>query len=621
MKRYIWLIVCAAFTLTLLAGCKSDEPVVSTPEENPDETPEAKAPVLRFELTEVEAPAEGGHFTLNYTLENPKEGVSLLVTPEYDWVRNVSLDVEGELSFDVAPSYEEARTCRIDVSYPGVYPNITLKVHQAVGREHSISFVLQEVNSTNIVMDIIPKNPELSYVFILGNGKYVEENGLMEDDDALWASDMDIFQGFADAFGSDVTSVMPTFMLDGVQMRHRINGVTPGTKYVAYAYGFDVETMTPTTEICRMAITTKAVEDYIVDFDLGVEVNGPYVKMTIEALNYDGPFFYGLFAAADCPEDMDDETFRSYCSASWEEQKGLYSSFFDTPEQGLHFIFNELAYFDKAEWEGELDANTEYVLWAFGMNGEAIINSTPERYYFTTGGVAASENKFTVTITDVKSRRATVNIETTTDDTYVALLVTADKYEGTQDDVAMQHIIDNYKVNLASGSDSETATGLTPSTEYEVLVFGCKAASPTTALTRVKFTTAEVVYADLDIEVKVDAYYDMQELIAVDDSWAAYEEYDVLAKVSVEVDPEAVEYYFSAEYAAGFEYYPYETIIEGLVAGGAATETVGYFPMDYDTEYLFFGAAMDAEGDYTEIYKTKPTTFTYEGRSEISTFN
>lgn len=611
MKRNIWLVMCVAFALTLLAGCKGDEPVEAKP----------KSPVLTFESVEVEAMAEGGRFTLGYTLENPKDGAKLLVTPEHDWVKNISTEVVGELSFDVEPSYESAaRTCRIDVSYPGVYPSKTITVRQSVGLEHSISFTLQEVNSTNIIMDIVPKDPTLSYVFILGNGKYIEENGLMEDDDALWASDMDIFQGFANAFGSDVASVMPTFMLEGEQYGHRINGVTPNTKYVAYAYGFDVKTMTPTTEICRLAITTKAVEDYVVDFNLSTDINGPYVKMEIEAVNYDGPFFFGLFAAADCPESMDDETFRSLCSTSWEQEKGLYSSFFDTPEQGLHFIFNELAYYDKATWEGELAADTEYVLWAFGMNSEAIINSTPVRHYFKTGSVAASENKFTVTVTDVKSRRATVNIETTTDDSYVALLVTADKYADTDDAVAMQHIIDNYNINLNTGSDSEVATGLTPSTEYEVLVFGCKASRPTTALTRVKFTTAEVVYADLDIEVRVDAYYDMAELIAVDNSWAAYEEYDALVKVSVDVDPDAVEYYFSADYAAGFEYYPYETIIEGLVAGGAATEAEGFFPMNYGEEYLFFGVAKDAEGDYTEVYQTKPTKFTYEGRSDIGTF-
>lgn len=51
-----------------------------------------------------------------------------------------------------------------------------------------------------------------------------------------------------------------------------------------------------------------------------------------------------------------------YCSAVWQEQINLYSSFFESHEQGLHFIFNELAYFNTTHLDVELNADTEYVL-------------------------------------------------------------------------------------------------------------------------------------------------------------------------------------------------------------------------------------------------------------------
>lgn len=605
--------MCAAITLTLLWGCKGDEPVTPEP---------GASPKLTLALNEVEASAEGGRYTVNYTLENPKEGATLLVTPEFDWVSNISVATDGEISFDVAKSYDKgARSCRVDVAYPGVYPNATIVVRQGEGLEHSIDFVLQEVNATNIIMDIVPKDPNLSYVFILGNGSYIDENGLMADDEALWASDMDIFQGFAEAFGIDVQAAVTVFMYDGAQYGHRINGVSPDTKYVAYAYGFDVNSMTPTTEICRMVINTKTVSDYVVDFNLNAEVDGPNVVLEVEAVNYDGPFFFGLFDAKQCPPETPDEEFRSYCSAAWEEQKGFYSSFFDTPEQGLHFIFNELAYYDKTSLEVELLANTEYVLWAFGMDSEALINSTPERYYFSTGGVADSDNEFTVTFSDILSRRATITIDTTNDDPYVVLLTSPEKFEGTTDENIMRYILDNYDVHYNSGSNSETATRLTPSTEYELLLFGCEAGSPTTKLYKHRFTTAEIVYADLDFELRVAGYYDVNEIIAVDPSWAQFAGNDALVIVEADVDSEATAFYFSAVYSVDYEFYQYEQLVAGLLNEGAAGDSVGVFMFDYGTTFTFFGMAEDELGNFTEMYQTKPTTFTFEGRNDVNDFS
>jgi hypothetical protein len=117
---------------------------------------------------------------------------------------------------------------------------------------------------------------------------------------------------------------------------------------------------------------------------------------------------------------------RSYCEQTWENDKAYYSSFFDTPEQGLHFIFNELAFRGSQHLEVELDANTEFILWAFGMDDEALMNTTPEFYTFKTGGVKASENTFVLSVTELYPRKATVKVEPSNDDPYVAALVAGD---------------------------------------------------------------------------------------------------------------------------------------------------------------------------------------------------
>lgn len=602
--------MCAALTLTLFVGCKSDEPGVE---------PKPDAPELTLAKTEVEATSDGGHFEVSYELLNAVAGAELKVIAEHDWVTNIDTSVDGVISFDVAVSYEDKeRSCRLELIYPGLYPNPTIKVKQAVGKEHSIKLELISAAATTITMNVIPQDKEMPYVFILGNGDYIKDNGLMYDDEALWASDMDIFQSFADAFGSDISMAVTAFMYDGDLMQHQFTGVTPGTSYVAYAYGFDRETMTPTTEISRLEITTSTVNDYTLHFDFDVKVNGPNVDIKITPEGYDGYYYYGVFWKSDV-EGATAEELRGFCEADWEQYKGLYTSFFDTTEEGLHFIFNELAYTGTTELSVELDANTEFVLWAFGMDDEALLNTTPEFYEFKTGSVAASENKFTLSVEELHPRKATVKVETTNDDTYVATLVAADRFEGNTDEEIMSYILTNFTVQYASGTMSDTATGLTPNTEYELLVFGAQAGAATTGLQRLQFTTEEIVYADLDFSLTIGDYYSGAEVAAIDPDYAGYEDM-IFVRITANVDAEAVNAYFNAANALDFPYYEYEQIVEGLTAEGPLKELSSIYAFEFDEPYVFFGLAEDKDGNFTEVWASKEITFTKEGCSPAEEF-
>ena len=604
--------MCAALSLTLFAGCKSDEPVAEKPQGETKLTLDAKS---------VDVTAEGGHFEVNYALENPVAGAELKVSSEKDWVYNIDTSVDGVLSFDVATSYDqEARNCRLELIYPGVYPNPTLTVKQAVGKEHSIKLELVNAAATTITMNVVPADKNMPYIFILGTGKYFEENDgeLMYSDEALWASDMEIFESFGGAFGGDASTGAAAFMYSGDMMGHQFTGVTPNTTYVAYAYGFDNETLTPLTEISRLKITTTAVSDYTLHFDFNVEVDGPNVTIDLAPQGYDGYYYYGVFWAKDVAGASDEEL-RSYCEQTWENDKAYYSSFFDTPEQGLHFIFNELAFRGAQHLEVELDANTEFILWAFGMDDEALMNTTPEFYTFKTGNVKASENTFVLSVPELYPRKATVKVETSNNDSYVAALVAGDRFEGNSDAEIMEYILTNFSVQYLNGTMSDTATGLMPSTEYELLVFGAQAGAATTGLSRKKFTTEEVVYADLDFSLTIGNYYNGADLVALDPSYAGLEE-AAIVPITVNVDPEAVAFYFNAMNALDFPYYEYEAIIEGLVADGAVEETTSYYAFEFNTAYTFFGVAEDKDGNFTEVWSSKDTTFKVENCSPIEEF-
>ncbi|MBO7199337.1 MAG: hypothetical protein J6V26_04835 [Alistipes sp.] len=611
-----WLIMCAALSLTLLAGCRGDEPVLEPVPEPP------KGDVsLEVETKTIDVTADGGHFEVDYTLQNPTEGAELKVSTEKDWVYNVDTSVEGVISFDVAASYEaEARNCRLELIYPGVYPNPTITVKQTVGKEHSIKLELVSAAATTITMNVVPQDKNMPYVFILGTGKYFEENGgeLMYNDEALWASDLEIFESFGSAFGGDASTGASAFMYSGDMMGHQFTSVTPNTTYVAYAYGFDKDNLKPLTEISRLKITTTAVSDYALHFDFNVEVDGPNVAIDVKPQGYDGYYYYGVFWAKDVAGATEDEL-RSYCEQTWENDKAYYSAFFDTTEEGLHFIFNELAFRGEQHLDVELDANTEFILWAFGMNDEALMNTTPEFYEFKTGNVKASENAFTLSVTELYPRKATVKVETTNDDSYVATLVAGDRFENNTEEEIMSYILSNFSVQYVNGTMSDTATGLVPSTEYELLVFGAQAGAPTTKLYRHKFTTAEVVYADLDFSLTIDRYYDGSELAAADSSYEGFEGVAIVP-ITANVDEEAVAFYFNAMNALDFPYCGYEYIIEGLVAEGAVEDKVSYYAFEFDTAYTFFGVAEDKDGNFTKVWSSKDITFKTDKCSPIEDF-
>ena len=601
--KNIWLILCSALTLTLFAGCKGEEPTATNAS-------------LELDKSVVEATADGGTFEIAYTLTGVASGAEIKATAEKSWVRNVDTSLPGTISFTVDANYEpKERKCRIELICPGVYPNPTITVKQAVGKEHAIKLELVKVGATTITMDVIPQDKSMPYVFILGTGKYFEENDgeLMYNDEALWASDMDIFESFGAAFGGNASTGAAAFMYSGDLVGHQFTGVTPSTTYVAYAYGFDKETLKPLTEISRLKITTSTVNDYTLHFDFNVEVDGPNVTIDIAPQGYDGYYYYGVFWTKDV-EGATPEELRDYCESTWESEKAYYSSFFDTTEQGLHFIFNELAFRGPQHLEVELDANTEFVLWAFGMDGEALLNTTPEFYNFKTGKAKPSENVFTLSVPEIHPRKATVKVETTNNDTYVATLVAGDRFEYNTDEEIMEYILTNFSVQYASGTSSDTATGLTPSTEYELLVFGAQAGSPTTGLSRLKFTTKDVEYADLDFELSVGNYYDGSELAKLNPDYEAYSGY-VVAPVTARVDQNAVAFYFSYMYALDFPYYAYEQLIEGLIADGEVEELTSYYVFEFDTAYTFFGVAEDKDGNFTKVWSSKDTTFKRENCS------
>lgn len=118
MKKIFGLLAMSAFALV---ACNPD---------TPEPEPVVEAPVVTLDKQSVEVSAEGGEFTVNYTIENPVEGVTLAVTEDVEWISDVEV-AESAISFAVAANdVEKAREATLYVEYTGAEGR-TITVAQA----------------------------------------------------------------------------------------------------------------------------------------------------------------------------------------------------------------------------------------------------------------------------------------------------------------------------------------------------------------------------------------------------------------------------------------------------------------------------------------------------------
>lgn len=284
-----------------LVGCND------TPE--PEPQPQPQAPVVTLEKQSVEATAEGGEFTVNYTIENAKEGVELTVVNDTEWISDV-VAADGVISFVVAANdVEEAREAILNVEYTGAEAQ-TIAVKQAAKEAPAmptIALAVENIVWNNADLKVTPSE-DLEYILgVMTKEAY----SALENDEAIaaarvaeWESTAKMYQdmGYTDPWQyymqNEQRSGEDTYNIKD----DAIMNLDWDTEYVAYVFGMNDEgeqttkvavaefrTVAPEPSDNTFTITIDAMTKSSVEFTIEPTTDEPYY-VTIETVDVLAPY-------------------------------------------------------------------------------------------------------------------------------------------------------------------------------------------------------------------------------------------------------------------------------------------------------------------------------------------
>ena len=165
MNRFVNLLFVGVATLLLAVGCQ-------TPQE------EVKPTTITLESTTFDAPAEGGTFSINYSLENPVEDATLTATaPTQEWVSNIIVE-ESKIAFDVADNRSLGATSRESnfwLEYNGKV--LAEVVVNQTSVEGSFTIEVLKVTPESVDVQITATNENLTYLCNFAPVEFINQNG------------------------------------------------------------------------------------------------------------------------------------------------------------------------------------------------------------------------------------------------------------------------------------------------------------------------------------------------------------------------------------------------------------------------------------------------------------
>lgn len=267
-----------------------------------------------------------------------------------------------------------------------------------------------------------------------------------------------------------------------------------------------------------------------------------------------------------------------------------------------------------------LEQNTEYLVLLFGYEAGVSTTSMVRKKIHTAMAGDVEACQYAVEVTEIGDREAHVSITPTDYSVWYYWNVFE---ESTTEEQIKEYILDLYNsyyyadywefgyYEVTQGSVQSYISQLRPSTKYKVVVvpMNPNEFEYTGSIRYVgEFTTEDAVLADIEITAGFDAYYDGDEVYALEpDYLSSFQGYAILP-MYVTIKGEYSRFLYTIfEYVDGLEdgtKYSDDILLETLYEVGAYW-TPAYFRGEWEKDLMIAAVAFDMEGNPSEVYREK----------------
>lgn len=558
-------------------------------------------------ISEKEASADGGVFSVKYKIENPIEGVSLSHNTDAEWIDGFDYSAENIVSFSIAPNMEEVtRNSFIYFSYADIRDTVSVL---QTGIEASTFRIIEEaIGPDFITVSIVPSDLSMTYMF----GVIPKSEINVFPDDETFVSDYLIpyYNDQATAKGVTIQEYLNDMLMSGEQ-GGSVRGLLSSTEYVAFAFGLTAEAEV-LTELAKLEFTTESLPDF--DCAISTEIDGPDVKLNVSPTDDEQMYYIAIFEG----QGHDNATLSASAQASIEaEIMGLM--IWGIPREDAVQAVTHKGDFTL---EQMLDSETEYTGIAIAVDANGIVSSNPVIDEFKTGKAALSDIEITVDYTSIAGRKAEFTVTPSNEDTYVFFTYSVKDIESLNlksDDEIIEYICSTQKLAhyTRRGAVETYRDGLRPNTEYVVYSFGCHGVVPTTGLFESTFTTTDAQTNGSTFKYEFGPYYNGDEAaIKYPNTFSAAVGGVVFPAKGVFTG----DYWgiYHKLYEGDLREYDKEDVYQVLKNDGyPGFQSDMMYVCNYDKVYTLCGFVETQEGNYSELYLEVVGPFTKEGCAPI----
>ncbi len=303
-------------------------------------------------------------------------------------------------------------------------------------------------------------------------------------------------------------------------------------------------------------------------------------------------------------------------------------------EYGTSYLYN---YIFSGDIEGEfsgMEADTEYAVLLFGYEAGVLTTKITRENITTLKAGSIDACQYDIVISDIDDREAHVTI--TPSDYSIWYYWNVFEADATEDEVKayIEQSFNSYYYGdywefsyyeLAQGAVSSRLSQLTPGTDYKIVIIPMHPeifAYTGSMREGGEFTTAEAVIADITITAGFDAYYDGDEVYAIEPNYFSNYQNQVILPMTVNIDGEFSGYLYTIfAYQEGLEnpeLFSDDLLIDNLYNVGA-TWSPAYFRGEWDVEMMIAAVAFDMEGNPSPVYRER-FICTREGAGDAQEF-